>query len=141
MQTLVVLPALSNPPTLDESATMMANVQKISNLNWREVLALQIIALAYSLNDGGGTDYRSDYPLLIQSTKSLFGNAWNIASAHFSPEARWQAVIDWSDAYTADNTISTDVQTLVGLMGELRQLPESTLLLITIFLRYKLSLL
>lgn len=142
MQTLVVLPAPSNPPTLSESETLMANVSKIGNLDERQILALRIISLAYWLTDKSGTDYKSDYPLLITSAQQFLGNAWNAFGYPLtkSIEGKVEAILDWSTAYTATNTLSTDVQTLIDAMGILVGYDETTLYKVVLFLKYKLSL-
>lgn len=139
-QTLTVLPALSNPPTLSESNTLSANCAAIKNLDERQILALRIISLAYWLADAGGTDYKADYPLLISSTENVFGNAWNVITNPLSKciEGQIEAVLDWSAGYTADNTLPTDVQALIDDMGILVGYPEATLYKVILFLRYKI---
>ncbi len=141
-QTLVVLPALSNPPTLSESNTLMANCSAIQNLDERQILCIRILALIYWLDDAGGVDYKADYPLLISSTENTFGNAWNVITNPLSKciEGQIEAVLDWSAGYTADNTLPTDVQDLINLMGILVGYPEATLYKVILFLKYKISL-
>jgi hypothetical protein len=141
-QTLTVLSALSTPPVLTEANALMANVAAINNLDNRQLLALRVLALAYALNDGGGTDYRTNFPLLIESATNLFGgNAINIIIPPYNSEiaGKIEAVLDWNAGYTADNTLSTDVDTLVAEMGILRQLNETQLLRIIFFLKWKIA--
>ncbi len=141
-QTLTVLSALSTPPVLTEANALMANVAAINNLDNRQILALRVLALAYALNDGGGTDYRTNFPLLIESATNLFGgNAINIIIPPYNSEiaGKIEAVLDWNSGYTADNTLSTDVDTLVAEMGILRQLNETQLLRIIFFLKWKIA--
>ncbi len=141
MQTLEVLPSVSNPPTLDESNTLMKDVQAIVNLNNRQVLALRVWAKVYQLAINGGTDYKTDIPLLIQSALNLLGNAWNVIDDPWAgrQSGRIEAVLDWSAGYTATNTLSTDVETLVSETRLIAQYPESTIYRCLLFLKYKLA--
>lgn len=140
-QTLTVLSAPSDPPVFSESDELSANLSAISNLDNRQLLALRVLSRVYQLNQNSGTDYRTDFPLLIQSAQNLFGSAFNIIIAPYNAElaGRIEAVLDWSAAYTATNTISRDVDTLVAEMRVLSQLPESQLLQILFFLKWKLA--
>lgn len=139
-QTLVVLPALTVPIVLNEGNTLWANVAAIQNLDNRQTLALRVIAKIYQLNANGGIDYRADYPALEQDALNLLG-ASNIASAPFGagPVGKWEAVLDWNAGYTADGSLSTDVQTLVDAMGQLAVTPETTLYLILLYLKYQIA--
>jgi hypothetical protein len=141
MQTLTVLPALSNPPLFSENDTFQKDVSAISNLNNRQLLALRILAKVYQLAANGGTDYTADFDLLISSTKNLFGNAFNVTfnTDADSPMNRWQAVLDWNDGYTADNTLPTDVEEIIADTVELVIEPEATLYQVLMFLHYKLA--
>lgn len=141
-QTLVALSALSTPPVLTEVNELMANVAAINNLDNRQILALRVLALAYALNDAGGTDYRTDFPLLIESATNLFGgNAVNIIIPPYNAEiaGKIEAVLDWNVGYAADSSLPTDVNELVDEMGILRQLNETQLMLIIFFLKWKLA--
>lgn len=140
-QVLVVLPSLSNPPLPAEASVLAANIAKISNLDNRQTLCVRILAKMYQLTQNGGTNYKADYPLLIQSTANIFGNDFNISSAPYGagPGAKLEAVLDWSAGYTATNTLPTNVQDLVNLMGILVAYPETTLMQVVNFLKYKLA--
>lgn len=140
-QTLTVLPAVSNPPTLNESSTFQKNVSALANLNNRQLLAIRILAKVYTLNTNGGTDYRNDFGLLVSSATRLFGSAFNVTfnPIEDSPENLWEAVLDWSAGYTATNTLPTDVNALLLATKALVDYPEATLYQIILFLRYKLA--
>lgn len=141
-QTLTVLPALTVPIALTEGNTLWANVAAIQNLDNRMTLALRVLAKIYQLDAYAGIDYKLDFPALERDALNLFGAA-NIASAPWGagPVGKWEAVIDWSAGRTADATLSADVETLVNEMGFLRNVPETTLYLIILYLDYQLSLL
>lgn len=141
-QTLVTLPALTTPITVTQANTLAQNVAMIQNLDNRMTLALSVLAKAYELQAGGGTDYRTNIPQLRIDATSLFGGTFNIASGPYGagPMGKIQAVLDWNAGFVADATLPTDVNALVVLMGNLRETPETTLLLFMLFLDYKLSL-
>lgn len=141
-QTLTVLPALSVPIVLSEGDTLWANIAAIQNLDNRMTLALRVLAKIYQLDADGGIDYKLDFPALQRDAGNLLGS-YNIASGPFGagPVGKLEAIIDWSAGYTADNSLSTDVDTLVSEMGYLRNVPETTLYLILLYLEYQLSLL
>lgn len=140
-QILTILPAVSNPPTLNESSTFNKNVSALANLNNRQLLAIRILAKVYTLNINGGTDYRSDFGLLVRSAAALFGNAFNVTvnPIEGSPENLWEAVLDWNAGYVATATLGTNVETLLVTTATLANYPEATLYQIILFLRYKLA--
>jgi hypothetical protein len=140
-QTLTALPAVSSPPVIADTNTFRKNVSALANLNNQQLLALRILALAYQLNDLGGTDYRADFPLLIKSTANLFGNAFNVTASPYqeSPMNRWEAVLDWNTGHTADATLSTNVLAIIVTTRALVKHPEATLYQVLMFLRYKIS--
>ncbi len=140
-QTLVPLPALTVPITLDEGNTLWANVAAIQNLDNRMTLALRVLAKIYQLDGLGGIDYKLTFAALEADALNLLG-ASNIASGPWGagPVGKWEAVIDWNAGYVEDNTLSTDVETLVNEMGFLRNVPETTLYLIYLYLKYQISM-
>jgi hypothetical protein len=50
-----------------------------------------------------------------------------------------EAILDWSAGYTADNTLATDVDTLVSETRLIAQYPEATIYKMLLFLKYKLA--
>lgn len=142
-QTLIELTSLSNPPTLSESNAFQANVSKLVNLSDRQLLCVRIWAKVAELVALSGTDYSADLPLLVSSSQNLFGQAYNVTQNPTSGDisAKWEAVLDWGEGYNADNTLETDVETILENTQLLAQYPEATLYQIVLFLRYKLALL
>ncbi len=138
-QTLVILPAITSPVTVKQASTFSGNLCAIANLNNREVKALSVIALIYLLNNKGGTDYRTNHKQLRTDATSFFGE-FPIMGNLDQQESRYRAVLDWNAAYTADTSVSADVNTIVSNMAGMRETPEPTLLSFIFFLRYKLAL-
>ena len=117
------------------------NVSALNNLDARQLLAIRILAKAYTLNANGGTDYRTDFAALIIATTNLFGNAMNVTSNPIdgAPQNLWETVLDWSAGYTAAATLPTDVETLIEDTRALVLYPEATLYQVILFLRWQLA--
>lgn len=136
-QTLVVLPTLTLPITLAQSATLAANISAIQNLDNRMTLALSVQSALHELFSAGGFDYRNNHAQLRTDSAALMG-AFNENSYLTGQVAKLRAVMDWSDASKLDGTYTGNVNTLVAEMKGLRETPEQTLELMYYFLQYLL---
>ncbi len=143
MQTLTALTAISNPPVLEESSTFRGDASALNNLNNRQLMAIRVLSKMYHLADAGGTNYKSNIPLMMDSTAALFGIAFNVTVSPYedSPMNKWETVLDWNAAKAADSSLPTDVEALLVLCRVLVKYPENTLYQVLMLLRYKLSLL
>lgn len=138
MQTLIPLPVLVRPITLAQSKTVSANLAAIQNLDNRATIALSVLGAIYELQGNGGFDYRTNKKQLRVDAQSLLG-VYNTNTYLEGQSAKLRAVFDWNDGYKANNTLGTDVNALVVLMGSLRENPEYILELQYYFLQYQLG--
>ena len=130
----------SGTVTPAKANTLSANVAAIQNLSNREVLALSVLSKIYELNHIGGKDYRTNHAQLRTDATSFMGG---FSLVDLGPaeqlSARIRAVIDWNAGYIADNTLGTDVATLVTNMAGQGASNEATLTMEYLFLLYQLA--
>jgi hypothetical protein len=142
MQTLTILPAITLPVTPAQAATLSSNITAIANLNNQQTLALSVLSKIYKLKVvHAEVDYSANFTQLQTDAESLMG-VFSIIDGVPSGSyflMRVQAIMDWNAGYTALNTLGSNVATLVTKIGQLSDLPESTLWKLYMFLLYRLA--
>ena len=117
---------------------MSINLAAIANLDNRQLKAFSVVSWVHSVSSLGGINYVGDYKTLKKDALTMMGHFPAIFDSNIQ-ESRYRAVVDWGVAVQLDATIGTDVYAIVKEMGELREMPENTLLQIIFFLQYKFA--
>lgn len=101
-------------------------------LSPRDSKALSILGLIYELTAAGGANYKTNHAGLIQDSRVYTGgiSQINLVSA--------MAALEWNAGNVADNTLSTDLPTLILEARDIHVLAELELDRILIFLRAQL---
>lgn len=140
-QTLSALAEPTSPPTLAMANAFRGEMAKLENLGRTDLKAIAAVALTYAVaQHADGVNYKSNHPQLITDAQNFLGAISLITDDGVN--LRWiviQTVLAWQVGYDADNTLSTDVNTLLGLARDLMALPEEVLNRILIWLQYMMS--
>lgn len=101
----------------------------VPNLSERDRNSISILGLIYKLNNAGGANYKSNHAGLIQDAA-----VYTRGLSQFDPEVA-RAANDWNTGVVADNTLSTDVPTLLKEARDISQLSDEEQEQIIAFLR------
>jgi len=144
-QTLKQITALSTPVLHSDFTTKFLdqNLAAIANLPMLKLKEITITSLAYELNAYGGTNYISppNFKQLNQDAEALFGGWTMLGKDEDYQRARVEAVIAWNAAVAKGASVTTDVNTLIGLTPGTLALNEVKANLMIFLLRYKLAVL
>lgn len=101
-----------------------------AGLSPTDLKAIGIWAMLYSLNAGGGTDYRTNIAQLIQDAETFTDGVGFV-------DLIGQTAAEWNVGNRDDGALSTDLATLLLKAQQLRRLPAKTLDMIRVYLRNK----
>jgi hypothetical protein len=141
-QTLVALAALSSPAVPANRATLAANMAALENLHENQLKAISIVALAYELNAGSGTNYLPagvGFDRLAQDAAALFGGTSLLVSEQNQNMLATRTVLDWNGGKAAAAGLSTDVNALLAVSPGLLERSGELLTQMIFTLRYKLA--
>lgn len=141
-KTLVSLPQITPPPTTYSNNALLTNISRMRALNPKERMAMQVYFRAKELaNDSSSPltqydpDVASKRTALVQDSKTVF---WPIAEDDLRIAA---AVIDWANAKAVFASLSSDVDTIMGLPGVLGfvEFSQDELLRMMLYLRLEIG--
>jgi len=141
-KTLVSLPQITPPPTINSNAALLTNIARFAALDPRERLALQVWLRAKELaNDT--TSPLSNYDpataskvmALIQDAQTVIGNV-PVGDLEIASLA-----IDWANCKSVFASLSSDVDTLRASanMGLLSEISNERLRRIMLYLRLEIG--
>ena len=128
-QSLTPLTALSVPPVITNSNTLVADMSALEDLARIQLKSITILGMIYSLASvGGQPNYKNNHAGAIQAGLTYMGGITNLDDVGISKQI-WLilAVLSWHAGVSADATLSSDVNTLLKEARDFISLPEETL--------------
>lgn len=139
-KTLVALPQITPPPTLNSNAALLTNISRFNALNPEEKLALRVYFLATELANQATNPITTYNPTVSGATEKLVQDAQTVYGTIPTCDLETAAlVIDWANAKAVFGGLSSDVDTLRQLVLHMAARSNDELNRIILYLRQEMG--